>query len=531
MALTQIAKQLEAVQNHLVHVEGLKNRMYEFGVIGGGISGLSTCYYLQKAFPKSHITLHEGTNRIGGWIRTFEKDGFQFEGGPNSLRGGREGLETWRLVQELGLEDSVLLADEKESERRFITKQGKLHEVTLAYLLVNYPEILLEPFRASGPREETLGKFLTRRFGREFTYDVMDPMCNGIYGGGLQWLSAAACRPFSPWKKGEYHYGSIAAWFLVERGKEWWKKVTLPHDEDMQELENGFDIPPSVPYTFKGGLQTLTDQLLLAIEHPKEGIPVDVRTYSAPAAGSLQCGLNNAFFEIDNTLKTYDHLFLAIPPERALDLLPWDRPDDPLVQYYSTSMVQVWFGWDDEQKYESMKGFGYLIPARDGEMASGMMFHHNLFPQWGSSNQKRVCVMLGGEMVHEAWELTDKQSEAYSRDLIKRHLGVEIPENCVVNVAKLRNCIPHYVENHIDKLQTLRDFFGDNISIVGSGYHGVSVHNCILSANTSVELFVDGLNYETSPLVGNRCEILRGTDVFTEIPAGTLPAPWPPPRW
>ena len=41
-----------------------------FGVIGGGISGLSTAYFLRKAFPNSNISVFEKSKQLGGWLNT-----------------------------------------------------------------------------------------------------------------------------------------------------------------------------------------------------------------------------------------------------------------------------------------------------------------------------------------------------------------------------------------------------------------------------------------------------------------------------
>lgn len=62
-------------------------------VLGGGITGLTTAYYLAKFLPAtSTITLYEANDRIGGWIDTVKKtapDGqpVYFENGPRMLRG------------------------------------------------------------------------------------------------------------------------------------------------------------------------------------------------------------------------------------------------------------------------------------------------------------------------------------------------------------------------------------------------------------------------------------------------------------
>ena len=75
-------------------------------VCGGGISGLSTAYYLSKLSKLNNksigkIILIESSNRFGGWINTIknEKNGVLHEIGPRSLRkGGGSGENTLELV-------------------------------------------------------------------------------------------------------------------------------------------------------------------------------------------------------------------------------------------------------------------------------------------------------------------------------------------------------------------------------------------------------------------------------------------------
>ena len=62
----------------------------EIGVIGGGITGLASAYYLSTYLPNSKITLYESGNELGGWIRTkaveVEGGNILFEQGPRTLR-------------------------------------------------------------------------------------------------------------------------------------------------------------------------------------------------------------------------------------------------------------------------------------------------------------------------------------------------------------------------------------------------------------------------------------------------------------
>lgn len=72
-------------------------------VLGGGLSGLCSAYFLSRALPASHrIVVLEKSKRFGGWIETIhrEQDGITFETGPRSIRPvGLSGILTLKLVR------------------------------------------------------------------------------------------------------------------------------------------------------------------------------------------------------------------------------------------------------------------------------------------------------------------------------------------------------------------------------------------------------------------------------------------------
>ena len=59
-------------------------------VLGGGITGLSSAYYLTQQLPKANITLYESSERLGGWLHSkhvnVENGTVVFEQGPRTLR-------------------------------------------------------------------------------------------------------------------------------------------------------------------------------------------------------------------------------------------------------------------------------------------------------------------------------------------------------------------------------------------------------------------------------------------------------------
>ena len=73
-------------------------------IVGGGITGLYTCYKLKQLKGVNHtISLFEGTNRFGGRIETLEMSGFLAEYGPMRFEKLAQPL-LMDLIAELGLE-------------------------------------------------------------------------------------------------------------------------------------------------------------------------------------------------------------------------------------------------------------------------------------------------------------------------------------------------------------------------------------------------------------------------------------------
>ena len=66
-------------------------------VLGGGISGLASAYFLSRKLPSAKITLYERSSRLGGWLYSEQVDvsngKILFEQGPRSLRPNNSGAK------------------------------------------------------------------------------------------------------------------------------------------------------------------------------------------------------------------------------------------------------------------------------------------------------------------------------------------------------------------------------------------------------------------------------------------------------
>jgi len=59
-------------------------------ILGGGITGLAAAHYLTRELPHAKITIYEGSDRLGGWMKSNRVDvgngDLVFEQGPRTLR-------------------------------------------------------------------------------------------------------------------------------------------------------------------------------------------------------------------------------------------------------------------------------------------------------------------------------------------------------------------------------------------------------------------------------------------------------------
>ena len=127
-------------------------------ILGGGISGLSTAYFLKRLLPYSaEITLLESSDHPGGYIRTTNPNDFLFETGPRGFRPSRNGRAVLEMIEDLGLADQVC-ASSREAAARYIFMNGQVEKMPSSiseFLRFPMAPVLLralikEPFVAKG---------------------------------------------------------------------------------------------------------------------------------------------------------------------------------------------------------------------------------------------------------------------------------------------------------------------------------------------------------------------------------------------
>ncbi|KAK0631971.1 hypothetical protein B0T14DRAFT_559708 [Immersiella caudata] len=104
-------------------------------VLGGGLTGLTTAWYLSRWIPKAKIVIYEASDRLGGWIDTktvpvTTPDGktgtASFERGARMVQIYRQGVPKfddmvfYEMIEELDLQDEVLRIPRKSPMKNYI---------------------------------------------------------------------------------------------------------------------------------------------------------------------------------------------------------------------------------------------------------------------------------------------------------------------------------------------------------------------------------------------------------------------------
>lgn len=84
--------------------------MTNVAIIGAGITGLSSAYFIKQKYPHVNVTIYEATDRPGGKIKTVHHDGYTIELGPESYL-GRKTIMT-EVAKAVGMTDDDIVTNE-----------------------------------------------------------------------------------------------------------------------------------------------------------------------------------------------------------------------------------------------------------------------------------------------------------------------------------------------------------------------------------------------------------------------------------
>ena len=335
-------------------------------IIGGGLSGLSLAYFLQR--NKQPYQLFEA-EKLGGKIETLATPFGHFESGANTLFADQFVED---LIDELNLRPEVLVP-QATINRRYILKNGKFCRLSAHPLALFKSDllplrskfrILNEWFRKPlGESDVSVRTFFAHHFDSTFCDYLLDPFVRGIYGADAANLDLELCFP--QLLAYEKEYGSIVKALFKKRG----------------------NLARRTSLSFKGGLTTLVQ----ALAHK-------LNIHSHEAVERIERQADDYLVETSRGKYRSDAVVFACPaPQTAQLLKSIDSHSSARLEqisYAKLLVVHLVFARDASDFH--FDGFGTLYPACENLLSAGAIWRSSIFPEGGTIN----LTIVSTEAVH-----------------------------------------------------------------------------------------------------------------------------------
>jgi len=468
---------------------------HDIAVIGAGISGLTTAHALAAA--GHDVVVLDRRSAPGGRIHTERRDGFLVEHGPNSLVSPAPGAEA--LIDALGLAGARIERGE-QVKKRYLVRDGRAHALPLDpfgffasgfFSLRGRLRLAAEPFIRPQAADETVTRFITRRFGRELLDYVFDPLVGGLYAGDPEHLSVAALFPHL--KRLEREHGSIVRGVLAAR----------------RAGRSGFDPGKRRLFSFSSGMATLPARLMEtlagrvrfgtrveAVEPLRGGYRLKLRQgeqissqetrRAAPSVSWPPGGRTSRSGVFGGGSLWVRSVVVALPAyaaARALAPLCADA-GAALGDIAHPPLAVVALGFRAADIAHPLDGLGVLMPKAERRGTLGMLFSSTLFAGRAPDGHVLLTAYVGGARQPELALLPREEIEALVLEEARDLLGAR-GKPVFSSVRWWRQGLPQPGLGHERRVAALRALEAEwpGLFVTGNYISGVSTAACIDAAH------------------------------------------------
>jgi len=415
-------------------------------VIGAGLTGLTTAFYLKKA-GKDFIVL-EQNNRVGGVIKTIQKDGFIFEEGPNTgVIGNEFVVELFDELRTCNIEIANNVA-----KKRYILKNGNWQALPMGlvsaiktplFTIKDKFRILGEPFRAKGTDpHETLAAFVVRRMGRSFLDYAIDPFIKGVYSGNPEHLIVKYALP--KLYAIEQNYGSLIGGSLKKQFSE--KKTALQKRVSRKT------------FSAQGGLSNLVESM-----YTETGIGHFVLECNDITVEPIQKGFKVSYTRAGQAVTIEaKHIITTVPAYALPSILPFVESQEisMIANLEYAPVAEIAIGFNQWKGFEP-DGFGGLIPTKEQSDLLGVLFMSTLFSKRTPQGGVLFNVFMGGSSRPHLARLSNEKLIEKLAPAFCSIMKCQTFKPDMIQISRHSKAIPQYgIESKerfemVDKLQTL----------------------------------------------------------------------------
>lgn len=451
--------------------------MKRIAIIGGGISGLSAAFTLEKERSRGvqlEYVIFESSARFGGVIQTEHFEDCLLEAGPDSFLTEKQWAAD--LCRQLGLGDQLIGSNDAE-RKTYMLVQGRLIAIPDG-LMFMVPTRLAPTFfsplfswstklrivrewfyrpQANGS-DITVAEFVQRHYGREMVERVADPLLAGVYGGSADELSVQSVLP--RFVQMENSRGSLGKVMITARG--------------------GPAAGAKAPLftSLRNGMQQMLDAILARI-------PSAACRLNAPVQ-ALKSESGKWLVVVDRRTEEFDAVIVSTPAYVAGELLADSAAEfaaELRAIRYSSSVTAI-LGYDESVRAILPPGFGFLVPGTENRRILAATFVHNKFPHRAPDNRALIRCFMGGTRDESIVQSSEQEIQTVVQHELKAILGITTSP-LFVRIHKWPRAMAQYNVGHNGRISRIRDFVAGmpGFALAGNGYSGIGVPDCVRSGS------------------------------------------------
>jgi oxygen-dependent protoporphyrinogen oxidase len=453
-------------------------------VVGGGISGLATAWFLRRSPDPPLVTVLEAGADVGGKLRAGDLGGHAVDAGAESMLARRP--EAIDLVHAIGLGGAleppatsaarVMVGGELRAfpsgtvlgvpaDLRALTASRVLTRRGLARVAA---ERILPASAVSG--DVAVGRYVTSRLGHEVTDRLVEPLLGGVYAGHANGLSLEAVLP------------AIAA--ARSRGER------LSAAAARIRGAAGGTADGSAPFVgVAAGMFTLPGRLAST-----EGVEVRTSTVARAVTRELDGSWTVTVGPVPAPEKiSADAVVLAVPARPAARLLRDTVPRAAVlldvVDYASVAIVALGYRRSDTAR-SHLRGSGHLVPPSEGRAVKAATYSSRKW-RWMSTAVPDLEVVRMS--VGRYGDVDELQRDDADLVRLASHDAADVlgltSRPVAASVFRWGGSLPQYTVGHVGRAARVHELLGGHggLALAGAALDGVGIPACIASARGAAD--------------------------------------------
>ncbi|PFG06428.1 protoporphyrinogen oxidase [Bacillus sp. es.034] len=458
-------------------------------IVGGGITGLTAMYYLQKVSREQNLDIElvliERDQQLGGKIRTITEGDFIMEAGADSIVARNEGVLP--LVNELHLQNELVY---NETGTSYIYTNGELHRIppdtifgipmsiealyesTLISEAGKKAALLdLETKNTVFTKESSIGEFLEAFLGKELVENQIAPVLSGVYSGSLYKLTMASTLPYLFDYKNEY--GSIIKGLSANRQK-------------FKGSSNKKFI------SFRHGLSTIIDRLEEECGDAMILKGTEIKSLHM-SAGKYELTLNG-----HESIQA-DYVIFATPHDVTQQILKHEKLDKYFNALRNSSLLSIYLGFNVPDEMLPADGTGFIVSKGSEVKCNACTWTSRKWKH--TSRNHNLLVRLFYKSTNTYYDqlknLREEELTGVALEDIKRTVGIDA-DPVSIEVTKWDNLMPNYHLGHNQSVNALNEILlteMPQVKLAGASYFGVGIGACIQNGKETAEsIMKDAIN-------------------------------------